>query len=659
MKCLKNREMAKDMDMRRAARKKRVAGMTAAIVCASLLLGQTGKAAAGEAGGGNGTTASGAAGGGVMLGEGSRKSGTAGGVARWNGMTASGAAGGVARWNGMTVSGIPQQAVARADAAGRESGAKEASAGGSGIMKEETVYVLAGPDGSVGKIIVSDWLQNGPGAGEIIDRSELDQVENVKGDEGYTPGPDDAVVWDARGKDIYYRGIAEKELPVDLKVTYALDGKEISPRELAGKSGKVTIRFDYTNRQYEYVEIKGEEARIYVPYAVMTGLVLDNEVFTNVETANARLVNDGDRTMVVGMAFPGLAESLAAAPDKLAIPDYVEITADVENFEMGMTITVISNDVFNKTDEKGTGGIGLKDGQGLENLGGSLDELTDAMGRLSEGSDELYDGLCTLLAKSGGLADGIDGLESGTARLKAGADSLADGAGTLRAGALKLQNGLDNLTSGNEELNGGARRIFDMLLSDARTQLQAAGIEVPAMTPENYGGILDAVISSMGQDAEAKGVQSVMALKASLDGYNAFYLGLQAYTAGVAEASLGAGELSQGMESLVQGSGTLLDGASRLYEGITVMKDSVPALTEGVTALRDGAKQLADGVGEFDEKAARKLADAVEGGLDGLTERMRAISDVSDNYKSFAGIREDMEGSVKFIYRTEAVEIGE
>ena len=125
------------------------------------------------------------------------------------------------------------------------------------ISKDETVYVLTGADGSVKKIIVSDWLKNELGSASVADKSDLSDIENVKGDESYTINGDNMTVWDAQGNDIYYQGNIQKELPVGLSVRYYLDGKSVSPEELKGKSGKVTIRFDYENRQYETVQING------------------------------------------------------------------------------------------------------------------------------------------------------------------------------------------------------------------------------------------------------------------------------------------------------------------------------------------------------------------------------------------------------------------
>ena len=740
-----------------------------------------------------------------------------------------------------------------------------------GISKEETVYILTDASGSAQKIIVSDWIKNSLGRNKINDVTELKELESVKDELDYTTGKSNEKIWNANGGDIYYQGNIEKDLPVTMKVTYLLDGKEISSRELAGKSGKVTIRFDYTNTQYEEVEIDGEKTKIYVPFAIMTGMILDNEVFTNVEVTNGRLMNDGDRTVVTGLAFPGLQESLNADSEKMEIPDYVEVTADVKEFKLGMTATVASNDVFS--------GINLEKKDTLENLSGSMGELTNAMDQLMDGSSQLYEGLCTLLDKSGELVKGIDQLAAGSAELQKGAGSLNEGASKLQDGAAKLQNGLNTLTSRNAELNGGARQVFETLLSTARTQLTAAGLNVPEMTIENYGEALNQVIASLDGDAvyqqaleqvtsaveekrpyiesqvtdavrgevaakveaavreqvtaevtkaageqvtqavtaevkkqvtgqvirnvtgmepeayeeavaagtidegtqsavrtaiedqmetdgvkaeiqanvnaqletivpakveeqmaadgvkaeiqanvdaqlqtivpakveeqmaaeeiqatiqsnidaqmqsvalketiaantelqvqkaitenmageevqnklaaASEGAKSVISLKASLDNYNVFYLGLQAYTAGVAEAASGAGTLTAGINELKGGTGKLQDGSSQLYNGIQTMKDNTPALVDGIAQLRDGARELSDGLGQFNEEGISRLVEAVDGDLEGLTDRIHAISDLSKNYKTFAGITNKMEGSVKFIYRTEAVEAGD
>lgn len=176
------------------------------------------------------------------------------------------------------------------------------------------------------------------------------------------------------------------------------------------------IRFDYTNEQYEYAEIDGVRTKMYVPFAVVSGMVLDHEVFDNVEVSGGRLLDDGDRMVVMGCALPGMRENLGEAADQLELPDSLEITADVKNFEMGMTASIATNELFSNVE--------ADDEKLLEDLKGSLEELTDAMEQLMDGSSQLYDGLCTLSDKSGELVDGV-------ARLSDGAGRLKDGVGTL------------------------------------------------------------------------------------------------------------------------------------------------------------------------------------------------------------------------------------
>lgn len=542
---------------------------------------------------------------------------------------------------------------APADPAPAGTEAKTAPSGGERNTKDETVYVLARADGSVDRIIVSDWVQNARGDALIDDVTGLSDLENVKGDETYTLGGDNSCVWDARGNDIYYQGGIDKELPVSVSVSCTLDGTPISPEELAGRSGRVTIRFDYANRQYEMVDIGGRQEKIYVPFAMLTGVVLDNEVFSNVSVSNGKIMNDGDRTIVAGLALPGLRDSLGLDRDGLDLPEYVEITADVEGFALETTVTLAANGLFNDAASEAEGRDAL---DGLDDLDGKLEELTGAMARLIDGSSRLYDGLCTLLDSSRELVSGIDQLAAGAAQLKRGADDLSAGVSQLQAGAASLSQGLDQLAGQSDTLNGGAAQVFDSLLASAGAQLKAAGVEAPELTAENYAQVLEGVIAAAG---ESPAGQQVAALKGSLDSYNGFYQGLRQYTAGVAQAQAGAGELNTGIGSVKTGADSLSAGAGQLCDGILTMQNGAPALLDGVTRLRDGAMELTDGLKEFDERGVQKLVDAFDGGVGELMDRVDAVKAVSGRYNTFSGVSPDMDGQVKFLWRTEAVERGD
>lgn len=511
-------------------------------------------------------------------------------------------------------------------------------------QKEETVYVLAESDGSVQKIIVSDWLKNLTGSQSLYDRSALTDIENLKGDEECKNEGKSGKIWNAEGKDIYYRGSIKKELPINMEISYKLDGKDIEPEELVGKSGEVTIRFDYENNLYEMAKVGGRTEKIYVPFAVLTGMVMDNDVFSNVEVSSGKVINDGERTVVAGMALPGLADNLNVDSSDLELPDYVEVTADVDKFEMTNTVTVADSSIFADLD---TGKIGSAD-----ELAGALNQLTNAMKQLLNGSSQLYDGLDTLLDKSGQLALGVHELAAGGKSLKAGATTLQNGVQELSGGITGLKDGLTTLDGNSAAITAGAKQVFESMLATADAQLAAAGAALPKLTIENYSQVLEGAAAA----APDAGSAPILALKAQLDSYNQFYLGLLQYTQGVASAKAGAEQLNTGAAQLTKGTKSLYDGVNALNTGIRTLDKNMPALVDGVTELRGGAKKLNNGLKEFDKEGIQKLAGAAGGNIGDLLDRMKATVNASKAYQSFSGISDDMDGQVRFIYRTEALE---
>lgn len=497
------------------------------------------------------------------------------------------------------------------------------------------------------KLIVSDWLKNSLGEDDLADYSELGGIENVKGNESFSGSGD--MTWSAGGNDIYYSGTSEKTLPVDIEITYLLDGNEIKPSELLGKSGRVTIRWKFTGNQYETRTVDGTEKKIYVPFAAVTGMLLDNDIFTNVETENCRLINDGDRSAVVGIAFAGLADNLELDSEKINIPDSFEISADVENFSISNTFTIVTNEIFNNIEIDGF--------DDLSDLTGATSKLSEAMNSLISGSGELSDGLAALADGSAELTEGVGALMSGFASLSEGSLTLYSGAAELSGGAESLSGGLEQLDQNSAALDAGAKQVFESLLASATEQLTAAGIPVSALTIENYAQTLDGVTAQLGTDKSTEQARgSIAALKVQLDSYNEFYSGLNAYTQGVASASEGAKQLNTGAKSLVDGAKTLSDGAAQLDSGIKMLNEKVPTLKSGAEQLRDGAKELNAGIIKLNDEGISKLIDAVDGDIEGLLERIQITSDVSSNYRTFSGLSDDMDGQVRFVYRTEAIE---
>ncbi len=328
------------------------------------------------------------------------------------------------------------------------------------IGKEETVYIIADSEGKAKETIVSEWLKNPEGKEQLKDASDLKEIENVKGDETFTQKGGD-LTWKAEGNDIYYQGKTAKEAPVTEKITYYLDGKEISPKELAGKSGEVKIRFDYTNHE--------KEGDVYVPFMVISGMVLDNN-FTNVQVTNGKVISNGDRNIVIGAAIPGLKESLKVKDsdfsEDVSIPEYVEVTADVEEFELDMTMTVVA----------GASEFASDTSFDLSELDEKIDDLTDAMGQLKDGSKELKDGLDTLNQKSGEFSNGLDTLQSGIAAYTDGAGKLANGINTLKGQSGLLIDGISDLVSSVGTLNNGVKTLDKALNTPMGSQEKASAM---------------------------------------------------------------------------------------------------------------------------------------------------------------------------------------
>lgn len=348
--------------------------------------------------------------------------------------------------------------------------------------KDETVYVLANAEGEAKRVIVSDWLTNPDGEKDLADATTLKDAKAVKGSAFLKDG----VWYNADGADVYYQGDAEDALPVNLTVSYTLDGEAKTAAEMTGKSGRVTIRVA--------CDVKETKDGVKVPFAALTAALLDNDVFTNIEVTNGKFLDDGDRTVVVGWALPGLQETLKLDAETVTLPEYVEISADAKNFEAPTTLTVVTNELFTGVDVDSIDATELTE---------NINKLKDGMAQLKDGASRLADGVSALKDGAKTLADGATELKNGAEALKEGANPLGDGvsqlndgATALETGSAQLTEGLNTLTANNEALASGATKLFETVLGIANTQLSAAMENAPTLTIENYEETLTALLDA-------------------------------------------------------------------------------------------------------------------------------------------------------------------
>lgn len=368
------------------------------------------------------------------------------------------------------------------------------------VYKEETVYVNADATGNSDEVTVSDWLKNsGSVSGNLTDESILKEIKNVKGDETFTENGDQ-LTWNTAGEDIYYQGTTDKELPVSVKLTYFLDGKEVKPDELKGKSGHLKIQVQYTNNEKKTVTVDGKEEEVYTPFVMMTGMILPNETFSNVTIDNGKVISDGSRNIVVGFGIPGLKDSLdldeettKEAEDKgVTIPENFEMEADVTDFTMSSTFTVALTDLLDDMD------MDMDNIIDVDSLKDSLNELEDAALELVSGSGTLADGAST-------LADGVSSYTAGADELNAGIQKYLGSNGELNGSVTEYVNGVGKVVKGVKDYTSGTNALANGVISYvAGEQKIAAGAAQLSQLSKGLEQVQTAV-DTLSKAADGKG----------------------------------------------------------------------------------------------------------------------------------------------------------
>lgn len=478
--------------------------------------------------------------------------------------------------------------------------------------KEQTVYVNADENGNTEKIIVSNWLKNSEKDATLEDKSNLKNIQNVKGNETFVQDNDGMLTWNADGKDIYYQGETEEKLPVSVKLTYFLNGEEIPASELAGKSGKVKIRIDYENSSD-------------IPFMMMTGMILPTETFTNIEVKNGKVISDGENNIVVGLGFPGLSESLKLSEidgmDNDKIPDYVEIEADTKDFSLALTATVVTNGALKE--------LGFDKIDSIDELNDKINMLTDSSELLVKGSKELQNGVAQLNASvdtfvsglnsadsgAGQLKNGIDMMNNQKAELVGGVNRLSEGIGTLNSGAKTLQEGIKNYTENASNLSMGLGKLYGGLQSSMAgfaqlqgMQQQLEGLKTGLTGAVGYMNQAVGVIDSVSQDANIQQVQNV---KNAMDAAGLSeeqksevlkHLGMISVNAQLNSAKQGLETIAMNIGNVKIDTGALTqlsEGMQGVSDAVKQLKDGSEALCSNNQALNIGAAQLAAGSDEL------------------------------------------------------------
>ena len=575
------------------------------------------------------------------------------------------------------------------------------AAGKSSFSKSETVYAVMNGDGSIKSTTVSEHLYSAAGLANVTDKTTLTDIQNTESDAEFTQNGEE-LVWNTNDTDVYYKGNTDKALPIDVKVTYALDGQEAALEDIIGKSGHLTVTVNLKNNETGTVNVNGKDRTIVTPLITAVGVILGEDA-SNVTAEHGMIESAAKSSVAAFVTLPGVKDSLSGLlPDEVdSIEDYLQDTvtveADVEDFTCPQVMVACA------TSTAALGTSNVFDLSSINDLTDGINQLNDAMSQLMDGASQLVDGTSQL---AGGVLALLDG-----------ANTLNNGAAALDDGLGQLTNGLDTLSANNAALNAGAQQVADGVLASANKTLKEGGLIDEDMTWSNYEAVIDNILTmndktlaagrkkmvrtvweqapsfkdsqldlalylsatKTNHDLEAalklmqnydpsmlcglvqlltsedakntakaelkyqvensQDMADVRALKTSLSQIQFFVSSVNQYTAGVQTAADGAHSAKDGSAQLAAGTKTLYDG--------------VNTLNTGAGQLNDGAGRLNDGLNQFNEEGISKLTGALDQDqLHGLKTVLDEMTDRLNDYTSFAGAPDDAESSVKFVYKT-------
>ena len=575
------------------------------------------------------------------------------------------------------------------------------AAGKSSFSKSETVYAVMNGDGSIKSTTVSEHLYSASGLANVTDKTTLTDIQNTESDAEFTQNGEE-LVWNTNDTDVYYKGNTDKALPIDVKVTYALDGQEAALEDIIGKSGHLTVTVNLKNNETGTVNVNGKDRTIVTPLITAVGVILGGDA-SNVTAEHGMIESAAKSSVAAFVTLPGVKDSLSGLlPDEVnSIEDYLQDTvtveADVEDFTCPQVMVACA------TSTAALGTDNVFDLSSINDLTDGINQLNDAMSQLMDGASQLVDGTSQL---AGGVLALLDG-----------ANTLNNGAAALDDGLGQLTNGLDTLSANNAALNAGAQQVADGVLASANKTLKEGDLIDEDMTWSNYEAVIDNILTmndktlaagrkkmvrtiweqapsfkdsqldlalylsatktnhdleaalKLMQNFDASMLTGALEMVTNVDAKNAIHEELKyqiensqdmadvrALKTSLSQIQFFVSSVNQytaGVQTAADGAHSAKDGSAQLAAGTKTLYDGVNTLNTGAGQLNDGAGQLNDGLNQFNEEGISKLTGALDQDqLHGLKTVLDEMTDRLNDYTSFAGAPDDAESSVKFVYKT-------
>lgn len=568
------------------------------------------------------------------------------------------------------------------------------------LTKTETIYSTLGVSGNVKKTTINTKLTD-ISKGDIEDYTYLENIKNLNGHEKFTRDGE-KLTWKSTGKDIFYSGKYNDELPVKVNIKYYLDGEEVKPRDIKGKSGTITMKINFTNNSFD------SKSGMYTPFVVSTTMLIDGENNSNISISTGKVVSTGTKNVVTGISAPGLYESTNLSNFKDL--DTLTISYKTTDFSTNEIYFVITPKLLSEVD--------LSTLDKVDSLNSSLNLLQDSMNQLESGANKLNDGTASLKdgvnklnsgtksARDGSkkLNDGASSLNSGIKQSLDGAKALADGTGkvdtnlqTIIAGIKEQENNLtakssamqeqlkqvtelqqnnqttiDKLTTGNQQIAAGvndqvSKYGLDITSNDFSTKLEYAHsndliddntyktlASYKASYDNSYKASYDNNVGLITLLTYNKTSINTMvdSLKSSLSEINTALTTLDGYLSrlqneGTSMTKSGAQSLYAGLSKIYAGSTALNSGTESLTSGLETLYSGTQTLVSGTNELSSGTSELANGISKINSEGINQLANYGEKAVN-YKNKLKTLTNLSKNYKGFASDNAD---TTIFVYK--------
>lgn len=536
------------------------------------------------------------------------------------------------------------------------------------MTKNETIYSTLNYNGVIKKTTINTRLSDLE-KGSVVDYTKLDDIKNINGREKFSLDSG-TITWKSTGKDIFYQGKVTEELPIKVTAKYYLNGEEVNPKKIKGKSGNVKIVYSFTNESYD------KSSGMYTPFVVTTTSIINSDNNTDIDISNGKVVNTGTKNIVTGISAPGLYDSVGL--NELKDMDKVTITYNTTKFSMNEVYFIITPKLLSEVD--------INTLSKVDSLNSSLNTLQTGMNELQNGSSTLNDGAKKIENGTKSLTDGLKSANNGMQEVNNGASELNSKVTSINS----LVNALvDIMTNGNSTDSEVIERVnyekqvinsYDATILPKIEKLQTLylgnvqAINTLKTTNESisqiYNGYslgnfkLDStdtrqlpilseyftnLLTSQGMSSEEikSTITNLTTVKKTYEGNLQLITLLEGNNQALLTSKDLIGTVSSKLSELNEGTNKLSNGTKQINDGLSKLYSGSNELLSGTVNLSNGTNTLNEGIIKINNEGISKLT---EYGNKAVTykNKVKTLTNLSKNYKGFASDNSD---STLFIYK--------